>query len=339
LYINCPKETTESGVETRHFSSLKLDRSDIFITTTSGGQYDVGVLGDIELKNRLKILLVHGVAPPNNLPSYPFDFVYSPSNFIRGKVFREWGVAHEKLFVSHRGIEEANFTRHSQKGDQRDPFALLYLGHPSKGLETAIYILRSLRLIEPRFHMHVYGGAGLWGEAGQDPPPEEGISFHGIVGQRRLSSEIQCCSFSLNFQHRQEPFGMAVIEAMRAGCIVLASPVGAYSEIVTHGQNGILVPGDHTQNETRQTATDLILSLVRNQEYIEYLRRNAMKTPLTWDTIARTWEGHWDWVLSGRPTPDVPGLGTCNDCHGAWLPLADGLHCSHCGNYQRNSSP
>jgi glycosyltransferase involved in cell wall biosynthesis len=186
--------------------------------------------------------------------------------------------------------------------------------------------------------MHVYAGAGLWGEAGENFPPEAGITFHGIIGQRQLAREMQCCSFSINLQNRQEPFGMTLIEAMRAGCIVLASPVGAYPEVIIHGQNGFLVPGDHTQEPARQAAVDIILALTHNPDYVDYLRRNAIHTPLTWDTVARTWEGHWDWILSGRPTPDFPGLGTCNECQGAWLPLADGLHCINCGNYQRKPS-
>ena len=342
LYINCPKERKEIGIETRHYSALKRDHSDIFIASTSGGQLDLSTLGAVELENRLKILLVHGITRPDGLSSYPFDFVYSPSNFIRGKAIAEWGVTRDKVFVSHRGVMETNFAGRGRRPPVRNPFALLYAGHPSKGLETALAITRSLRVADQRFHLHVYGGAGIWGEAGENPQPEVGITFHGIIGQRQLARDIQGCSFSINLQHRQEPFGMTVIEAMRAGCIVLASPVGAYPEIVTHGRDGFLVSGDPLEEQTRRAAVNLILELVRNPEYAGYLRRNALQTPLSWDQVARTWEGHWDWVLSAatrEATPFNPVLGNCAECRGAWLPLADGLHCTRCGNYQRNSSP
>jgi len=342
LYINCPKERTEKGVETRHFSTLQRDRSDIFIASTSGGQFDLAALGAIELENRLKILLVHGVARPGSLSAYPFDFVYAPSNFIRGKAVAGWGVAPDKIFVSQHGVTEANYPRRTFRPALRSPFALLYAGHPSKGLETAIAILRALRETDPRFHLHVYGGAGLWGETGEDPQPEAGITFHGTVGQRQLAREMQGCSFCINLQHRQEPFGLALIEDMRAGCIILASPVGAYPEIVTHGWDGFLVPGDPFSEQTRRAAADLILTLVRTPGYAAFMRRNAMRTPLTWDQVARTWEGHWEWVLAGadrKKTQASPLLGSCNECRGAWLPLADGLHCTRCGNYQRGSFP
>lgn len=335
LFINCPNEKTEFGVETRHFSKLKKDNSDIFIASTSGGQFDLSSLEKINYGSRLKILLVHGISQPNGLSSYSFDFVYAPSNFIREKVVHGWGMQPDKVFVSHRGVVESFFTVRSWRTPKRDLFALLYAGHPSKGLDTAIAILRSLHRIDNRFILHVYGGAGLWGEAGENPLPEPGIAYHGIIGQRQLAREMQRCSFSINLQDRQEPFGMTLIDAMRAGCIALASPVGAYPEIITHGQNGFLVPGDHMQEPVRQAAVDLILAMVHNPEYASHLRRNAIRTPLTWDSVARTWEGHWDWCLSGKQNPDISGLGVCNECQGAWLPLADGLHCVHCGNYQR----
>jgi len=336
LYINCPKERTELGVETHHFSTLKSDCSDIFIASTSGGQFDIGALGNIELENQLKILLVHSVSKPNGLSFYPFNFVYSPSNFIRGKAVNEWGVSPENVFVSNRGVTETYFT--SRWPPRRNPFSMVYAGHPSKGLETAISILRSLRKVEPRFHLHVYSGAGLWGETGDDPKPEAGITFHGVIGQCQLARELQKSSFSLNLQNREEPFGIAVIEAMRAGCVVLASPVGAYPEIITNGRDGLLIPGDPCEEEARRIAVELILRLVRNPEYVSYLRRNASQAPLNWDQVARTWEGHWEWYISGKSITVMAGLGRCNECHGTWLTLADGLHCAQCGNHQRNST-
>jgi glycosyltransferase involved in cell wall biosynthesis len=340
LYINCLREGVECGVETHRFSALKQDRSEVFIASTSGGQLDLTCLKNIETGNALKILLVHGVTRPKGLEGFPFDYVYAPSNFIRRIINSEWDFPKERIFVSHRGVQEQNFRRSRQA--TRDPFALIYAGHPSKGLETAIAILRFLRAADQRFHLHVYGGAGLWGGTEENPKPEVGISFHGIIGQRRLSREIQHCSFCINLQHRQEPFGMVVIEAMRAGCIVLASPVGAYPEIITHGQDGFLVPGDPFGEPTRRAAAGLILALVRSPEYAGFLRRNAIQTPLTWDQVARTWEGHWEWALTGtdqEPPPPGPVIARCDECQGACLPLADGLHCTRCGNYQRKSSP
>lgn len=57
-------------------------------------------------------------------------------------------------------------------------------------------------------------------------------------------------------------------------------------------------------------------------------RENVLQSPLTWDQVARTWEGHWDWCFAGKPAHGRTMLGGFSECGGAWLPLAEGLHCS-----------
>jgi hypothetical protein len=147
---------------------------------------------------------------------------------------------------------------------------------------------------------------------------------------------MQACGFSLNLQAREEPFGMVVIESMRAGCIVLASSAGAFPEIVQHGYNGFLIGGDHTEEATQIRAAELILELSQRPDYSNFIRRNAIAYPLDWSILAEAWEGHWDWALGGRQSrPDHLRLGTCPGCGADWLPLADGLHCTGCGRYQR----
>ncbi len=338
LYINCPRERTELGVETRHFSKLKEDHSDIFIASTSGGQFNLADLERIPLDNHLKILFVHGVAQPNGLSAFHYDYIYPPSNFIREKVVHEWRISPEKVFVSYRGVVRITFCRpRLARTETRSVRPSLFRASFQRAGHRHRYspILAQNR---QSLHFTCLCRCRLVGKGGENPLPEPGIAYHGIIGQSQLAREIQLCGFSINLQDRQEPFGMTLIEAMRAGCISLASPVGAYPEIITHGQNGFLVPGDHTQEPARQAAVDIILALTRNPDYVDYLRRNAIHTPLTWDTVARTWEGHWNWFFTGKQPPGTAGLGACNECQGAWLPLADGLHCINCGNYQRKSS-
>ncbi|HUJ77128.1 MAG TPA: glycosyltransferase, partial [bacterium] len=213
-------------------------------------------------------------------------------------------------------------------------YAILYSGHPAKGLEAAVEVLRLLRVDEPRFSLQVYGGRRLWGESEGDILKEPGVHDHGLTGQRRLARRMQACGFSFNLQTIQESFGMAVIEAMRAGCIVLASPVGAYPETVRHGDNGFLLPGDPAEAATQAQAARLMADLVKRPEYCEALRRSAEASPLDWKTIAAAWAGHWDWALGNTPGKAEPASsGSCPDCSADLLPLADGVHCTGCGRY------
>ncbi|MEK7277025.1 MAG: glycosyltransferase, partial [Chloroflexota bacterium] len=114
---------------------------------------------------------------------------------------------------------------------------------------------------------------------------------------RQLARELTACGFSLNLQSRQEPFGMVIIESMRAGCIVLASPVGAYPELIRDGENGFLMGGAHSDPGTHRRAADLILELTRRPAAADAIRRRAIAAPLDWDEVAQRWEEHWQRML------------------------------------------
>jgi ribosomal protein L37E len=129
-----------------------------------------------------------------------------------------------------------------------------------------------------------------------------------------------------------------MVESMAAGCIVLASPVGAFPEIVRHGWNGFLVAGAHTDPSTWAQAADLVLRLTRNAAWTNYLRHNARQGPFDWDVIAQAWEGYWMWALEGMQADgqhDLGGLPECSECGHRSLALRDGYHCTGCGFYRQ----
>lgn len=336
IYANCPEEGKFNGVTYRHFSKYGHQGADIFIAGTSGGDLDLGSIRVPQIRAGKKVLMIHGVDIPANVKTDDYDALYILSNFVRTIAIDKWQVNPKKVFVTYRGIEELNFNPVSSQ--TRDPYSLVYLGHPSKGLDSALAIFHILHSSDPRFSLHVYGGNQLWGGVDEAIPTEEELYIHGLVGQIQLAGELQKYGFSLNLQAREEPFGMAVIESMRAGCIVLASPVGAYPELIYTGYNGFLVPGLHTDPQTREKASRLVLELLTNPGYMNYVRTNSIKFPLTWDTVAEAWENHWDWLNTPAEKQQALYESTLSryifrNC--SLLMLADGLHCVECGHYDR----
>lgn len=335
-YINCPTEEIYQGVEYRHFSSVRAFSEQVFIASSSGGNLDLKTLSSIENKSILKILMVHGTDFPRHISPEYFDWIYSLSNFVRKIAILQWGVDPKKIFVFPRGV--ASELYESSVQTDRDPFKIVYFGHPSKGLEAAIEVLKILRSRDKRYSLHVYGGYRLWGECEQSLPDYPGLIYHGLVGQRFLAQELLTMGFSLNLQSRAEPFGMVIIESMRAGCIVLASPVGAFPEIISNGYNGFLVPGDHQAQEAWSRTADLISYLNQHTMIADSIRGNAINSPLNWDTIAKSWLEHWNWAIEENKEPvDIVNklLAPCPECSGKWLPLPDGYHCTGCGRYER----
>lgn len=336
LFINCPKDEPIDGVKYRHFSQVSNVKTDIFIATTSGDGLNLNALCEMKISAKLRILMAHGIDPPTGIDCLPFDYAYALSNFVREIMIDKWGIASQRVFVAHRGVVEDYFTSNDGPTITRDSYAIVYAAHPSKGLQQAIDVFRKLRKRDSRFSLHIYGGYQLWGGEEQPIPDDDGVYYYGMIGQRELARQLRSCSFNLNLQSREEPFGMVVIEAMKAGCVVLATSVGAYPEIITHGHNGFILEGEPTTENIQHKACNLILELLNQPDFLQSIRQNAIRTPLDWKTVAKTWEGHWDCALSKGISSSDEIIGSCTRCGGKGILLADGYHCTNCGHYQKS---
>lgn len=336
MVANCPERTTIAGVKYIPLQEVHSISADVLIVNTSGGGLDLTPLSRMKIESRLILLWIAGYQLPHNLDCVPFDFVYAPSNFLQRVVTREWDVPRQKVFVSYYGFEESLFKDAEAQSAARDPFRLVYFSHPSKGLDSAMAILQRLRQQDDRYHLEVYGGDELWGQAQTCNYDEPGVRFSGLIGQRALARALMACTYSFALQSRREPFGMVVTESMRAGCITLASPVGAYPELIQTGQDGYLIPGEHQLPETRNRAAQLIISLNADDKWRSAVQANAREVMWNSDIMVKVWEQHWHWWFAradgyykDRLTQDCPV------CAGMQLLMADGKHCLSCGIYTR----
>lgn len=307
---------------------------DILVLGTTGDKLSLESAANLAVRAKLTVVAVGGAPRPKGLDVVPFDSLYVVSNFIRAIAVDVWGVPSSKLFTAYNGVEEVLFAATEVERASRDPFRIAYLGHPQKGLDAALNVLRRLRQSEPRYSLHLFGGPELWGQAPRGVV-EAGVVDHGLVGQAQLCTELAQCSFALHLQAMEEAFGIAMAESMRAGCLVLASPVGAFPEILRHGEDSFLVPGDHLSDEVAEQAAGWIRWLAEHPGYAAYVRDQARKIPWTWDRMARVWAGHWHWKLEAAIDPEPSPAARCPRCDGRLLLLADGAHCLGCGQYFR----
>jgi glycosyltransferase involved in cell wall biosynthesis len=238
-----------------------------------------------------------------------------------------WRVQAQQVYVSHNGFEPALFATAEADALERDPFQLIYFSHPSKGLETAMAVLRELRAREPRFHLEVVGGARLWGGADAAPAQADGVHDRGLLGQRALTPLLLRSTYAMQMQDREEPFGLTVIEAMRAGLVVIASPVGALPELIADGVNGVIVPGDHREPSVRRAAAEAILRLHANPDARLALVRRARAAAPDPNKLARAWVQDWQ----ARLGEAEPVRAACSHCGMSAHHLADGDHCTACG--------
>jgi len=334
-YVNCEVPGVYEGVTYRPFQEAKQLEADVLIAITTGSGLDLSPCLEIPIRCRLKIVWIGGLFKIRGLEEFNPDFIYVPSNFLKDVVVKEWGFPAERVFVCYNGLKQDAFRAAEASAVQRDPKSLVYIGHPSKGLENALAVFHLLKACDPDFTLDILGGPELWGQSDELPPLPSGAFFRGLIPQRDLPCQLMRYSFCLALQDIPEGFGIALQECKRAGVVVLASPVGAIPELILNGYDGFLIEGDPKATETHERAAEQILHLLAEPEYLEFVRRNAMRTPWDWEQAARVWTAHWDLVLHGQraEAPSSQVRYACPECRIALHPFPDGWRCPRCATY------
>jgi glycosyltransferase involved in cell wall biosynthesis len=338
VVCNCLAEATHKGVRYIPLGSVRRIECDALALHSSGGALDLTPVSGLDVKARVRVVVLSGLDVPKGSEDLRPDSYYVCSNFVRQEIRRYPFVARDQVLVTHYGVNRWNWK--GIVGPLRDSRRLVYSSHPSKGLDAAREIARQLRARDARFTLHCFGGNRLWGGADSPPPEGPGMVYGGLVDQRRMAAEYKRSAFSLQLQTRLEPFGITVVEAMAAGCLVVASAVGAYKELIRSGENGFLVEGDPQDAGTLERAAELIWSVARQPALLRRIRNRAYATPFGWDTIAQVWEAHLSWLANHKN--DRRLLATwarCLECGAESLALADGYHCVACGYFARSCAP
>ncbi|NHV96939.1 MAG: glycosyltransferase family 4 protein, partial [Thaumarchaeota archaeon] len=172
------------------------------------------------------------------------------SHFMAEQVNKVLGVPYEKIRVIPNGIDPAIFTNLKGVGEVRSRFAergeklVLFVGRlvVEKGVHVLLdAIPKVLQKVEAKF---VIAGDGYLRSEVVKRVAERGLGgkVH-VTGYldtdtiRRLFLAADVCVIPSLY----EPFGIVALEAMAAGCPVVASDTGGLSEIVEHEKTGVKV--------------------------------------------------------------------------------------------------
>lgn len=318
--VNCAARVEVDGVSYLPLDEVGEIDCDILIGCSTGGALSFEPMANLRVSARLRLIWVMGSPQPAHIDHLQPDIYLVASNFLRDVVLRRWDVTPNRVFVMHHGLKQTLFERAEASPVERNPYALVYTGHPSKGLAAAISVLRQLRIHDPRFHLDVYGGNALWGSQYSTDIDEPGVTFHGLTGQRDLIPRLYKYGFCIALQEMEEGFSIAVQEAKRAGVIVIANDGSSFPEAIANGVDGFLFHERHDDPACHARAADLILSLVDDSDRRERISQAARRTPWDWDTAAQTCVQLWDIQLRGSNPP----VEIVDDV--ALARFADGLH-------------
>jgi glycosyltransferase involved in cell wall biosynthesis len=134
------------------------------------------------------------------------------------------------------------------------------------------------------------------------------VSFDGFVSDEALRDAYQRCSLFIlpaviDEKGDTEGLGVVLIEALAFGKPAIASGIGGITDVVIHGQTGLLVePGDAS------ALTEAITRLVSEPELVQRLGENARQRArdhFSWDAIIGQTVGLYQHVIA-RPPKHVP---------------------------------
>ena len=177
---------------------------------------------------------------------------------MAGELRRFFDVPLDKVTLIPNGVDVTPFESCSDERvrELKGRFApngerlLFYVGRitPEKGIQVLLQALPSILERHPNVRLLVAGRNSeqmqpLVDELGI----EEAVELLGFV-----DSETRDCLYrsvdAAVFPSLYEPFGIVALEAMAAGCNVIASEVGGLAEVVDHRRTGLTVRANDSQS-------------------------------------------------------------------------------------------
>lgn len=158
------------------------------------------------------------------------------SDWVRRSLVEEYGVSPDQVVVLPPGINVEFWRKETQSGTRgRGLPRILFVGGDlrAKGGELLLQCYR--RFWQRRAELHLVTRTPLGPEPGVFVHNNLGPNSPGLVALFREADIFALPTFG-------DTFAQVVLEAMASGLPVVASDVGAISELVSHGETGLLVP-------------------------------------------------------------------------------------------------
>ncbi len=174
--------------------------------------------------------------------------VIVPSQVLARYLVERFSVPQAKLRVVPRGVDLEMFTFHMRPPSHEGPWRIGLVGRlsPIKGQDVALRACADL--IKRGLAIRLYLAGDAPGSALRQALEERirALKLQEVVEWLGVRQDVPALLASLDVavvpSVYPESFGRSVIEAQAVGCPVVASRVGALSDLVEDGRTGLLVP-------------------------------------------------------------------------------------------------
>jgi glycogen(starch) synthase len=196
--------------------------------------------------------------------------ITSPSRRLADDVAAAWRLDPSAIVVVPNPIDVEPFMDTGEPGPEAN--TVLYVGRLErrKGVETLVRSLAVVNGLAPeacRLKLvgqdHGSGPGGISMQAhlrqlmAQEGIPDASVEFVGPVARQDLPRIYRSAAICV-VPSLYENFPYTALEAMAAGCAVVASDVGGIPEMITHGRDGLLVPPGSPEHLGRAIARLLL---------------------------------------------------------------------------------
>lgn len=209
------------------------------------------------------------------------DRIVLNSEFLRGELGRRFPRYRGKMLVNHLGADPDRFVSRWGEGglEKLEAFKagqglagkqlVLYAGRlvPIKGVHLLLAAWRNVIRKHPDAVLLVAGSA-FYGSNRLTPYVRRlhrlgnrmprNVRFLSYVPHAALADWFQAADVAVVPSVGKEAFGLVNVEAMACGVPVVASRIGGIREIVTHGENGYLIPPSQLARRLPQLLSRLL---------------------------------------------------------------------------------
>lgn len=175
------------------------------------------------------------------------DFTIAITQRLLDEVVRDFPtLVPEQRLLGRIGVDTREYvpaTDHTREHAGRTVVTVARL-HPSKGHDILIRAIAQLvnRGVDVALRIAGAGPAELeLRELTHSLKVEDDVTFLGSIGDKEVIRELQHADVFVLASHA-EPLGVAYMEAMSCGVATIGTAAGGVGEIITSGEDGILVP-------------------------------------------------------------------------------------------------
>lgn len=208
-------------------------------------------------------------------------------NWHKTYVSQFLNIDHNKIFIIGNGIEPIDFNHNITKIKNR----FIYMSNINRGLSKLVEHFHVIKKYIPDAELYIY--RGIENESDQQIVNSfekyDYIKFMGKIPNKELISKIMEADYWYYPTNYCETYCISALEAQMAGCMCIASNVGALGDTI--GDRGILLNESIYSDNYWNEALNAILNVNNNTDlknsYISKSKDWAIKQ--SWNNIANLW--------------------------------------------------